>query len=95
MNNVWSRVMDATSDVSPFAFLEGPRCNWMPFSHDTDNETQKVSKNELLGPTQVCSCSYFLNNWRNTAASVGLDLDSLALWFCLFTDLVRTLFKMF
>ncbi len=51
MNNVWSRVMDATSDVlSPFAFLEVPRCSWMPFSHDTDIGTQKFSKNELLGP---------------------------------------------
>ncbi len=43
--------MDATSaDVlSIFAFLEGPRCSWMPFSHDTGIETQKVSKNELFG----------------------------------------------
>ncbi len=54
MNNVWSRVLDATSDhsdvLSAFAFLEGPRCSWMPFSHDTDIKTQKVSKDELLGP---------------------------------------------
>ncbi len=41
--------LDATSDVlSAFAFLEEPRCSWMPFSHYTDIETQKVSKNELL-----------------------------------------------
>jgi hypothetical protein len=51
INNVWLGVIDAASDVlSAFAFLEGPRCCWIPFSHDTDNETQKVSKNKLLGP---------------------------------------------
>jgi hypothetical protein len=41
---------------------------------------KKSQKTSCLGLNQVCYCSCFLNTWRNTAASVGLDLDSLALW---------------
>jgi hypothetical protein len=33
-----------------------------------------------LGLNQINCCRCFLNTWRNTAASVGLDLDSSALW---------------
>jgi hypothetical protein len=33
-----------------------------------------------LGLNQVNNCRCILNTWRKTAASVGLDLDSSALW---------------
>ena len=43
-------------------------------------ELKNSQRTSCLGLNQVCYCSCFLNTWRNTAASVGLDLDSLALW---------------
>jgi hypothetical protein len=47
-----------------------------------------------LGLNQVNNCRCVLNTWRKTAASVGLDLDSLVLSGCiLVTYLVRTPFK--
>jgi hypothetical protein len=41
------------------------------------NQTQSTS---YLGLKQVDYCHSILNTWRNTDASVGLDLDSPALW---------------
>jgi hypothetical protein len=48
----------------------------MPFLHF---ETQKSQSTSYLGLNQVKKCRHILNTWRNTAASVGLDLDSSAL----------------
>ncbi len=74
--------MNATSDVinaGTFTDLEGPRCSLMPFLHYSDIETQKSQSMSYLGLNQVKNYRCILNAWRNTAASVGLDLDSSAL----------------
>jgi hypothetical protein len=53
----------------------------MPFLHYSDIETQKSQITSYLGLNQFNNCRRILNTWRNTnAASVGLDLDSSALW---------------
>ncbi len=81
-----------------FGLLEGPRCSIMPFLQCSDIETQKSQSMSYLGLKQVKNCHRILNTWRNTAASVGLDLDSSALWamvLYLVTDLVRAPLKMF
>ncbi len=44
MNNVWLRMMNATSDVidaGTFTYLEGPLCSSMPFSNCKDSESSK------------------------------------------------------
>jgi hypothetical protein len=50
----------------------------MPFLHYSDIETQKSQNTSYLGLNQVNNCRRILNTWRNTAASVGLELDSSA-----------------
>jgi hypothetical protein len=52
----------------------------MTFLHYSDIETQKSQSTSYLGLNQVKNCRRILNTWRNIAASVGLDLDSSALW---------------
>ncbi len=42
---------------------------------------EKSQRISYFGVNQVSDCSCILNTWRNTDASVGLDLDSLAFSF--------------
>ena len=62
-------------------FLRGHAAAGCHFSTTQILKLKKSQKTSCLGLNQVCYCSCFLNTWRDTAASVGLDLDSLALWF--------------
>jgi hypothetical protein len=52
----------------------------MPFLHYSDIETQTFSKYELLGLKPSKLLSPYPQYLVGTAASVGLDLDSSALW---------------
>jgi len=61
-------------------FLRGHAATGCHFRTTQILKLEKSQKTSCLGLNQVCYCSCFLNTLRNTAASVGLDLDSLALW---------------
>ncbi len=73
----------------------------MPFLLYSDIETQKSQSTSYLGLNQVKKYLRILNAWLNTAASVGLDLDSSAcmwamvLYFChgFGQDPIKNVFK--
>ncbi len=61
-------------------FLRGHAAAECQFCTTQVLNLEQSQATSYLGLKHVIFCRHILNTWRNTAASVGLDLDSSVLW---------------